>query len=313
MQKILQKTWQCNHCYSLMAWNNKDMPLHNGVLPPFLYGKGIHNNWVIHEAMSSEFRIVFDASWTITSFHLNDKDDFNPTFWNSTALDIENRNWEYIGNSHIGAQYGSFFFGEAYSSLLKLLKCNNKYIFVDTKKNIVYPIEDRGAMNLWKEKIFPSWLNENTMYCVDRLKSLARILDCSLKDQTRIPAASLELPFSLESLLSVTADKTKTIILTAAGYSYKDMLMSWVCRLRKLSIENFIVCALDKETYQFSILQVCALFLSKIKYVLSSQSLFNYFKVVIILFESEFSFPLCLFMLSAMVGNSSFQRSNSSK
>lgn len=24
----------------LIAWNNKDMPLHNGVLPPFIYGKG---------------------------------------------------------------------------------------------------------------------------------------------------------------------------------------------------------------------------------------------------------------------------------
>ena len=242
----------------LMAWNNKDTPLHNGVLPPFLFGKGIHNSWLIHEAMSSEFRFVLDASWTITSFHLHGEKDFNPTFGNSTALDIEDRNWEYIGNSHLGAHYGSFFYSEAnYASLLKLLKCNSQYIIVDTKKDFVYPIRHRSAMNLWKEKVFPSWLKENTLYCIAGPKSQDRILDCSLKDQMKI-SAPLELPFSLESLLSITADKTKTIVLTAAGYSYKDMLMSWVCRLRKLSIENFIVCALDQETYQFSMLQVCA-------------------------------------------------------
>ncbi|KAH1053500.1 hypothetical protein AAZX31_08G272700 [Glycine max] len=258
LQKILQHNWQGKHCcYSrmLMVWNNKDAPLHSGVLPPFLYGKGTHNNWLIHEAMSSEFRFVFDASLTITSFHLNEEDDFSPTHGNSSAVDIENRSWEYIGNSHIGANYGSFFYSEAnFTSLVKLLKCNKQYIMVDTKKNIVYPIGHQGAMNLMKEKVIPSWLKENTVYCIDRLNSHTKSLDCSVKDQTKIPSI-LELPFSLESLLSITSDKTKTVILTVAGYSYKDMLMSWVCRLRKLSIENFVVCALDKETSQFSILQ----------------------------------------------------------
>ncbi|KAL5707303.1 hypothetical protein ACHQM5_025364 [Ranunculus cassubicifolius] len=29
----------------LVAWKTGDLPLHAGVLPPFLYGKGIHNQW----------------------------------------------------------------------------------------------------------------------------------------------------------------------------------------------------------------------------------------------------------------------------
>ncbi|KAK3223418.1 hypothetical protein Dsin_010443, partial [Dipteronia sinensis] len=48
----------------LMAWNRGELPLHTEVLPPFLYGKGIHDPWVISEALSYEFRFVFDASWT---------------------------------------------------------------------------------------------------------------------------------------------------------------------------------------------------------------------------------------------------------
>ncbi|ESW25783.1 hypothetical protein PHAVU_003G065100 [Phaseolus vulgaris] len=256
LQKILQHNWQGKRCYTrmIMVWNSKDVPLHDGVLPPFLYGKGIHNNWVIHEAMSSEFRFVFDASLTITSFYLNEEDDFSPTQGNSSALDIEHRNWEYIGNSHVGANYGSFFYREANSNLVKLLKCNKRYIVVDTKKNVVYSIGHQGAINLMKEKYFPPWLKENRVYCIDSMKPQTISLDCSEKDQREIPATP-ELPFSLESLLSINADKTKTVILTVAGYSYKDMLMSWVCRLRELFVENFVVCAIDQETYQFSILQ----------------------------------------------------------
>ncbi|KAF7809340.1 rhamnogalacturonan II specific xylosyltransferase [Senna tora] len=224
LQQILQQNWQWNHCdmKMLIAWNNRDVPLHNGVLPPFLFGKGIHNSWIIHEAMSSEFRFVIDASWTITSFHLSDQDDFHPKVEDSAALDMENTKWEYLGNSHLGTHYGSFFFNEAnYSSLLKLFKCGNQYILLDPKKNAIYPIGHP---------------------------------DCFPKDKM-ILSAPMELPFSLESILSITADKNKTIILAVAGYSYKDMLMSWVCRMRRLSIANFAVCALDQETYQFSILQ----------------------------------------------------------
>ncbi|PIN17385.1 hypothetical protein CDL12_09955 [Handroanthus impetiginosus] len=61
----------------LIAWNNGDLPLHKGVLPPFLYGKGLHNNWIVTEALISDFRLVIDASLTISSFYLNDVDQEN--------------------------------------------------------------------------------------------------------------------------------------------------------------------------------------------------------------------------------------------
>jgi hypothetical protein len=101
------------------------------------------------------------------------------------------------------------------------------------------------------------------MDSAENVKSQNRILNCFLRDQLK-SLGSLDFPFSLESLLSITADKNKTIVLAVAGYSYKDMLMSWVCRLRLLQVTNFIICALDHETYQFSVLQVllyCFLFL----------------------------------------------------
>ncbi|KAJ7943699.1 Nucleotide-diphospho-sugar transferase [Quillaja saponaria] len=257
LQETLKQSCHWNRCDErmLMAWNRKDLPLHNGVLPPFLYGKGIHNNWVIHEAMSSRFRFVFDASWTIASFHMNNQDSSNPEIGSSTASDVENRRWEYVGNSYLGALYGSLFYRDNNcSSLVKLLKCDDLHIFLDTKENKVYTFAQQGAPSFRKGKILHSWGKRNIWSCIRDMTSLDRTLDCSLHNQMKL-SAPLELPFSLESLLPVIADKNKTIVLAVAGYSYKDMLMSWVCRLRHLLVTNFIVCALDQETYQFSVLQ----------------------------------------------------------
>ncbi|KAK9277536.1 hypothetical protein L1049_007080 [Liquidambar formosana] len=258
LQEIFTQTWQWNHCECrmLMAWNNGDVPLHTGVLPPFLFGKGVHNHWVINEAISSDYRIVFDASWTISSFYLNDLQHWsNGSVEGSSVSDFQKRSWEYEGNSHLGALYGSLFFHEAnYSSLLKLFKCDGQYLFVHTAENIVYPFGYHNSVCLWKGEILQSWRKKKALACVDVIKSPDKILDCSLKDQLK-PSIPLPFPFSLASLLSVVADKNKTIVLAIAGNSYKDMLMSWVCRLRRLQITNFVVCALDHDIYQFSVLQ----------------------------------------------------------
>lgn len=245
-----------------MAWNSRNLPLHNGVLPPFLYGKGIHNHWVINEAVSSELRFVFDASWTISSFSLNDPEHWShQSATGSSIPDIENRSWEDVGNSHLGALYGSLFFREInYSSVVKLLKCDGQYLLVDLTEteDIVYPFVHQSP-NLWNRSILHSRMKKKNVACIDNIKSQNRTLVCSLKNQLK-SSAPLDFPFSLESLLSVTADKNKTIVLAVAGYSYKDMLMSWVCRLRKLLVTNFVICALDHETYQFSVLQVFLLY-----------------------------------------------------
>lgn len=93
------------------------------------------------------------------------------------------------------------------------------------------------------------------MDCVNGFKSLDVTRDCHVKDQLK-PSISLSLPLTLETLLSGLSDKNKTIVLAVAGYSYKDMLMNWVCRLKRLLVSNFVVCALDRETYEFAVLQV---------------------------------------------------------
>lgn len=244
-----------------MAWNSGDLPLYSGVLPPFLYEKGVYNHWIINEALSSQLRFVFDASWTMSSSNLSGQENKSSDTVDQgfSASAYKNRSWEYDGNYNLGALYGSFLYHRAnYSNLVKLLRCEGQYILVDTEENILFPSGYHTGQ--WQGRILRSWRKKKISGCVDVIKSLDRILDCSLGDHVQ-SKEKLQFPFSLETLLPLVADKNKSIVLAVAGYSYKDMLMSWACRLRRLQITNFIVCALDEETYQFSILQVIYCFI----------------------------------------------------
>lgn len=241
----------------LLAWNNGDVPLHNGVLPPFLFGKELHNHWVVNEALSSDYRFVFDASWSISNFYLNPLEHgSSPSFGGSNVTNSGNRSWESVGNLHLGSVYGALSFREAnYSNMVKFCMCNGQYLFVNPAETTVYPFGHRDSLSLRKEKILGSRSGKKVVDCVNGFKSLDVTRDCYVKDQLK-PSISLSLPLTLETLLSGLSDKNKTIVLAVAGYSYKDMLMNWVCRLKRLLVSNFVVCALDRETYEFAVLQV---------------------------------------------------------
>ncbi|XP_039062047.1 beta-arabinofuranosyltransferase RAY1-like [Hibiscus syriacus] len=258
LQDILGSSLQWNCCDSRMviAWNNGDMPLHHGVLPPFLYGKGIYNHWLINEALSSGLRFVFDASWTISNIALdNSRHWSNGLVKSSNISDIGKGSWEYDGNSHLAAVYGSSsLHGVNYSVVMKLLKCDGQYLIINTTEDFLHSCTYERK-SLWRGSIPNCWRSKKTLACIaGTIKSQNGTLSRSLKYQI-VPTKTLKLPFSLESLLAIVADKNRTVVLTVAGYSYKDMLMSWVCRLRHLRITNFLVSALDYETYQFSIMQ----------------------------------------------------------
>lgn len=258
LQDTLGSSWLCNCCEARMmiAWNNGELPLHHGVLPPFLYGRGVHNHWLINEALSSGLRFVFDASWAISIFALDDSRHWSSGLVKSSIVsNIENRSWEYDGNSHLAALYGSSSLHEInYSGVTKLLKCESHFLLINTSEDILH-LYTYKRMSLWKGRIAKCLRLKKTLACVSGTKKAQnKMSGCFLKDRL-VSAKTLKFPFSLESLLSITADNNRTVVLTVAGYSYKDMLMSWVCRLRHLKIINFLVYALDYETYQFSIMQ----------------------------------------------------------
>ncbi|KNA12497.1 hypothetical protein SOVF_125280 [Spinacia oleracea] len=259
LQEILAYTWQWDYCEGrmLMAWNNKDLSLHMGVLPPFLYGKGVHNHWLVNEVYHSNYRFVFDASWTISNLHLHDSEDHEPiqsarvsTFRERTKTD-----WEYNGNLQLAELYGLFSSNKVnFSDFVKLVKCGRQFMFTNEDQNVVYSPKHHSLNSLWKGRIVESRTQKKLAACLAAFSSPPWIMNSSVKNKMS-GSVPLRLPYGLEMLLPILADGNKTVVLTVAGYSYKDMLMSWVCRLRHLMVNNLLVCALDDETYEFSIQQ----------------------------------------------------------
>ncbi|KAL5998255.1 hypothetical protein ACLOJK_009193 [Asimina triloba] len=280
-KEFLFQNQQWSYCNSkiVFAWNTGELPLHAGVLPPFLYGKGLHDHWIINEALSSSFRFVFDASETLSSVY-PEGIKFWPDQFSKDAefgKDDRGRLWEAEGNSQLAVLYGSLYLRPTniLKNLVKLAKCNDEYLLINLAKEIVYDTSQKqGIQNshllpasgqvqwlsglFWKTRILPSSRLKNRRACIESIYSRDRMMNPSSmklpRDAFKVPK-ELSFPFSLESLLHTVADENRTVILAVAGNSYRDMLMSWVCRLRRLSISNFIICALDPETFHFAVLQ----------------------------------------------------------
>ncbi|KAH6828035.1 Nucleotide-diphospho-sugar transferase family protein [Perilla frutescens var. hirtella] len=250
LQAFLVQDFSSRSCGEkmLIAWNNGDLPLHKGVLPPFLFGKGTHNHWLITEALISDFRLVIDASLSVSSFYVNDPNQENYVTIRGSISDFKTGSWELTGNSIHGRNYGSFSFRDPnYTNSFRLSVCGRNYLFINTYHNIAY------WLGMGYKRIFLPKQKE-ILDCVEVIKSIEGIERCFTREPLS-PPNIISLSMSIESLLSMQADQNKTILLGIAGSSYKDMLMSWVCRLRYLQLQNFLVCALDDDIYVFSVLQ----------------------------------------------------------
>jgi hypothetical protein len=263
----------------IVAWNSPSSPLHAGVLPSFLYGKGAHNWWLTHEVLSSEMRVVFDASSLVLGLYPESFSSIHDVSSSNNYM-LPAGSWEYSVNRHLAAIYGSYCYRlpRRHSTVLhKVVKQSEEYMFSKAEDLTLSDFIISKEENAHGEG-GSLWRNGNT--CLSG----------------HLHRHSSDVPYSLSMLLELTADKNRSVVLGVAGISYRDMLMSWACRLRHIGVTNFIVCALDHETYEFSVLQVVIF-----SHPLSCHSL--YFN----LFTLQITDHLKLSIL--ILGSASFQRS----
>ncbi|KAI5077958.1 hypothetical protein GOP47_0007782 [Adiantum capillus-veneris] len=306
-------SWEgCTGRY-LLAWSTENVPLHAGVLPSFVYGFGFHHEWLLHEALSSGTRFVFDASEAISAFYLTEPESNHP---------YDKGGWEADNNAHLAALYGSFYFRPAdfVNTPVKLIRCGNPDLkafqflypwfgmktsnedrspsmsghdfsetedfwsqfqpwnkgyltsfrrFARQSKFLRYPclavearIKDKGSKSLSKKLMS----NKLRVGC-DCSNVTQGALDCPSSKMRRLPkylldrSSSKPLPLTLKSLLAIVSGSSNTVVLSVVGNNYKDMLMNWVCRLRKLQVTSFIIGAVDTQLYEFGLLQGLPVFM----------------------------------------------------
>uniref|UniRef100_A0A0E0L4L5 Nucleotide-diphospho-sugar transferase domain-containing protein n=1 Tax=Oryza punctata TaxID=4537 RepID=A0A0E0L4L5_ORYPU len=216
----------------IMAWNNPSSRLIAGVMPSFLNGRGLHNSWLIHEVLSSETRLVFDGSNLVLGLYPKNFSEKRSTNTSRSSSNPDG-SWEYDVNRHLAAVYGSYCHELARRispMVYKVVKQFEDYLF----SKIEEPYLLNSVINK-EQNVHP----EGGSPCKKEISN----------------SSAVNLPHSIEMLLELVADKNKSVVLAVAGASYRDMLMSWECRLRRLQVTNFVVCALDQETYEFSVLQ----------------------------------------------------------
>ncbi|XP_047043799.1 beta-arabinofuranosyltransferase RAY1 [Lolium rigidum] len=228
----------------IMAWNNPRNPLLGSVLPSFLYGRGAHSWWMAHEVLSSEMRLVFDASNLVLGLY---PEEFSTKRGSRNSGRLLDGSWEYRANRHLAAVYGSY----CYPSLRRH---HSPMLYEVVKHSEDY------MLRKVEEPTFSNFIKIGKEHIVhaegDSLRKKENIcLPGHLLNYSSENPEAAGVPYSLGMLLQFVADQNRSIVLGVAGASYRDMLMSWVCRLRHLGVTNFVVCALDQETYEFSILQ----------------------------------------------------------
>ncbi|KAK8965681.1 hypothetical protein KSP40_PGU015334 [Platanthera guangdongensis] len=270
IQEYVIKEMKWNHCSKklLMAWNTGEVPLYAGIIPPFLQGRGFHDSWVLNEVLSSEFRLVIDASYLASAIY---PEYLSNHFKRTISSDTSPRNWEVRRNHHLAASYGSIYSGQQSipTTHLKLIECFGKLVFIDGLRMINLRLNKSNGHHFGLKHGMPFFLGrflhlqkQELIHCIEDINILGT--QCSLEHALEIAYTkplTLSNPFDLESFLHIIADKDKTVVLAIAGENYRDMLMSWVCRLRYLAVSNFIVCALDTETYQFALLMGLPVFM----------------------------------------------------
>ena len=154
--------------------------------------------------------------------------------------------WERNINEKLASSYGSFLFQPRQNlSITELIECSGMHLF--------YKVSEHNAFFCRHKKREKIWTN-----CLS-YKILRLGKNCSVVEWLKVKFKENSLaglPFSLESSLQTRADEKKNFVLAISGNNYKDMLMSWVCRLRHLSVNNFVIATIDSDIYDFSVLQV---------------------------------------------------------
>lgn len=286
----------------LWAWNSHGSRLFNPVMPHFIFGRGKYDNWLTHETISAGRRAVIDASEAVLSIHIshgynlvqnsNQKE-------NATNKIIRNS----ISRRHLLAlpslseqqhQKSKQFWSENKKTKFELFINIYLSLKVGTYENqmgtigfapwrLASCLESRG--NCFLRRLRPGVCNceyspTNAQTQTDeKLKDGSRVIRCGMvsreetsdyeiaimtpsNEENKIQNQTFGMPLTLESLVKRVA-VDDTIIVTASNFEYREMLMNWVCNMRRIRVTNFIIAALDEDLYRYSFVRGLPVFMDK--------------------------------------------------
>ncbi|CAI5513179.1 unnamed protein product [Closterium sp. Naga37s-1] len=269
----------------LWVWNNvPNVPLFSAHMPPFSFGRGKYDNWFVHESVASGLRQVVDASDAITSIHVAhtyshvrvEESKAGGHFWSTR----KKSSWELFANIHLAETHGTYTNqkGTALHTPWRLSSC-----YEPDSLNICMLKRERPAncsceysAYEYKTQSDPRKHHSGDFW-ICGVVSIDRRADFAINAVARTNS-TVGLPHTMEQLLPQLArivpdvplpgaagagkpKELKVVTLVAVTFGYAEMLMNFVCNLRKLGLgNNLIVAALDEDLYRFAFTQGLAVF-----------------------------------------------------
>lgn len=255
----------------LWAWNPSGPMLFDSVMPPFAFGRGKYDNWLTHETVVAGRRAVIDASEAMLSIHIrhgynlvSQKGETSKgasrqllstrrMFWSEN----KKTKFELFINIFLSISVGSYH--NQYGSILfapwKLARC----------------LEPQGICLI--KRIRPGVCNceYSPMSAATQTDQIltngSRVIRCGAvsredKAEYDVPVTALsdgeEPAFGMPLTIRSVSEKVaidNTIIVTALNFGYREMMMNWVCNMRRLHISNFVIAALDEDLYKYAFLR----------------------------------------------------------
>lgn len=252
----------------LWAWNPQGPRLFNPVMPHFIFGRGKYDNWLTHETISAGRRAVIDASEAVLSVHIRhdyklveQRDGMNEEkrrsllsqrmFWSEN----KKSKFELFINIYLSLSVGSY--KNQYGSIIfapwRLARC------LEPSRTCLIRRVRPGVCNCEYAPFSAATQTDQIVTNGSRIVRCGAVSREDAKDY-EIPvviseAAHGEGTFGMPLTLPSIADRIAldgTIIITALNYGYRDMMMNWVCNMRRLHITNFVIAALDADLYRYA-------------------------------------------------------------
>ncbi|KAI8811860.1 nucleotide-diphospho-sugar transferase-domain-containing protein [Cladochytrium replicatum] len=216
-----------------------------GAIPPFTYGRGKVDNWVVKQAMNNKVPVI-DASLAVLALHLphgyagSTSGDDTPLKVNAGKVSYKNYWVSAKGdavtlNRYVFFKYGNVTVqdGVPWSTTWRLAKCR-----VDG--------EDRPCLQRRVGEICPCEYNPYvgaTLSPVQMVKNM-RVCGHTLSAQSYDHAGDEE----GSRLVARWRAHGKELILTGFNSGYWDMLNNLVCRFRQLGIDNYLFIAFESAS-----------------------------------------------------------------
>lgn len=252
----------------LWAWNTQGPRMVKFTVPHFVFGRGKYDNWLVHEAIDHDEYAVVDVSESIMLVHV--KHDYR-LVTGAAGAEKNTTDSTFFWSEQKRAKFELF--ANIYSSLSVGSYRNQRGTLLHAPYKMIRCEEDSGTCLLKRVRpaeclceFSPFSHSTQTDPTITSDMGDNGVLKCGMvsteeRSEFKLPIVPGDsedkvfgLPLTLDDLLE-RVSINETVVMTAVTYSHRELLFNWVCNLRRLGTTNFVIAALDEQTYEYGFLR----------------------------------------------------------